>query len=137
MTSIKHIYTAIDCDDPISLAKFYSKLTGLKIETDKPGGLDGSWVELKDENNQIQLAFQKIANYRRPTWPEGPVPQQAHLDFLVEDLNKSENEIINLGATKTEFQPGSPHSVEYEYEFRVYLDPAGHPFCLIHDQIAD
>lgn len=132
MVQIKHIYTAIDCDDPINLANFYARFTGLKIVVSDESNKDHVvWVELKDTQNQTILAFQKIANYRRPTWPEGEVPQQAHLDFLVDDLDVGEEEIINLGATKTEFQPGSPPSEEYEYEFRVYLDPAGHPFCLI------
>jgi hypothetical protein len=129
------MYTAIDCDDPISLAKFYSELTGLKVDLTKPSAIAGSWVELKDDNNQIQLAFQKIPNYRPPTWPEGELPQQAHLDFLVDDIAESEAEVIKLGATKTPFQPGSPPSDEYEYEFRVYLDPQGHPFCLISTKL--
>lgn len=131
MALIQHMYTAIDCDDPISLAKFYSELTGLKIDLTKPSAIDGSWVELKDENNQIRLAFQKIPNYRPPTWPDGDLPQQVHMDFLVEDIAEVEAIALKLGATKTQFQPGSPQSDEYEYEFRVYLDPQGHPFCLI------
>jgi catechol 2,3-dioxygenase-like lactoylglutathione lyase family enzyme len=129
------MYTAIDCDDPISLAKFYSELTGLKVDLTKSSAIAGSWVELKDDNNQIQLAFQKIPNYRPPTWPEGELPQQAHLDFLVDDIAEGEAEVIKLGATKTPFQPGSPPSDEYEYEFRVYLDPQGHPFCLISTKL--
>lgn len=125
------MYTAIDCDDPISLAKFYSELTGLKVDLTKSSAIDGSWVELKDENNQVQLAFQKIPNYRPPTWPDGDLPQQVHMDFLVDDIAEGEAVALKLGATKTVFQPGSPPSAEYEYEFRVYLDPQGHPFCLI------
>lgn len=131
MALIQHMYTAIDCDDPISLAKFYSELTGLKVDLTKPSAIDGSWVELKDENNQVQLAFQKIPNYRPPTWPAGDLPQQVHMDFLVDDISEGEAVALKLGATKTQFQPGSPPSAEYEYEFRVYLDPQGHPFCLI------
>lgn len=134
MIEIKHMYTAIDCQDAISLANFYASFTGLNVATDKPGGIDGSWVELIDESNKVQLAFQKIDNYRRPTWPEGDVPQQAHLDFLVDDLDQAENEILELGALKAEFQPGSPPVDEYEYEFRVYLDPEGHPFCFISNK---
>lgn len=131
MALIKQMYTAIDCQDAISLANFYASFTGLNVATDKPGGMDGSWVELIDENNKVQLAFQKIANYRRPTWPEGDIPQQAHLDFLVDELDEAEDAILKLGASKARFQPGSPQKDEYEYEFRVYLDPEGHPFCLI------
>jgi hypothetical protein len=31
--------------------------------------------------------------------------------------------VLALGAKKAEFQPGTT--------FRVFLDPAGHPFCLV------
>lgn len=27
------------------------------------------------------ISFQRIPNFVAPTWPEGPVPQQMHLDF--------------------------------------------------------
>jgi hypothetical protein len=33
--------------------------------------------------------------------------------------------VLALGATKAQHQPGTT--------FRVFLDPAGHPFCLCHD----
>lgn len=53
------------------------------------------------------------------------------MDFLVDDIADGEAVALKLGAPKTQFQPGSPPSAGYEYEFRVYLDPQGHPFCLI------
>jgi hypothetical protein len=45
-----------------------------------------------------------------------------HLDVMVEDLDVAEEAVLHLGATKAEHQPGTT--------FRVFLDPAGHPFCL-------
>ena len=48
---------------------------------------------------------------------------QFHLDFKVDDLDASEQAALALGATKTAEQP-SPEN------FRVFLDPVGHPFCL-------
>jgi hypothetical protein len=50
------------------------------------------------------------------------VPQQVHLDVMVRDLDEGEREALALGAAKAEHQPGTT--------FRVFLDPAGHPFCL-------
>jgi catechol 2,3-dioxygenase-like lactoylglutathione lyase family enzyme len=50
-------------------------------------------------------------------------PQQEHLDFEVDDLDTGEAEVLRVGARKTSFQPGET--------FRVFLDPAGHPFCLV------
>ncbi|HEX7404344.1 MAG TPA: VOC family protein, partial [Candidatus Nanopelagicaceae bacterium] len=71
------------------------------------------------------IAFQRIPNYLPPTWPDGPVPQQMHLDFEVADLDEAEVLVIALGAKKAEFQSSE--------KFRVYLDLIGHPFCLVHN----
>lgn len=114
---------ALDCPDPVALADFYSRLTGAVVEP--LGDLapeDVHWIEVLTDDGQV-LAFQKVANYVAPTWPEGPVPQQAHLDFTVGDLDEGEAHVLRVGATKTAHQPGET--------FRVYLDPVGHPFCLV------
>ena len=58
-------------------------------------------------------------------WPSAEHPQQLHLDFDVPDLDAGEAAVLAIGARKAEFQPGTT--------FRVYLDPAGHPFCLVLD----
>ncbi len=115
--------TAIDCPDPLALAAFYSALTGLEVE---PLGdfapEDVTWIELVNPG-QPTLAFQKVAPRAAPTWPEGPQPQRVHLDFDVDDLDEGEAFVLGLGATKADHQPGET--------FRVYLDPIGHPFCLV------
>ena len=122
MSIAHHVYTAVDCAHPASLARFYAEITGWEI-----GELDDSedkveWVDLF-HNGVRMMAFQKVANYIPPTWPEGPVPQQLHFDFHVKDLHVGESKILAIGATKHEVQPGT--------NFRVYLDPEGHPFCLV------
>lgn len=133
MKPVDHFYSAIDCADPINLANFYSSITGLKVDiTTENTDSNIVWVELKDNQGIPKLAFQKVSNYKAPTWPEGPIPQQLHLDFAVKDLDETEIELLKIGAVKTEFQPGSPKSNDYSTEFRVYLDPEGHPFCIIH-----
>ena len=133
MKSVDHFYSAIDCADPINLANFYSSITGLKVDiTTENTDSNIVWVELKDNQGIPKLAFQKVSNYKAPTWPEGPIPQQLHLDFAVKNLDETEIELLKIGAVKTEFQPGSPKSNDYSTEFRVYLDPEGHPFCIIH-----
>ncbi|MGA0889377.1 MAG: VOC family protein, partial [bacterium] len=74
-------------------------------------------------NGVRMMAFQKVANYIPPTWPEGPIPQQLHFDFHVKDLDTGESKILAIGAKRHPVQPGT--------NFRVYLDPEGHPFCLV------
>jgi hypothetical protein len=126
MTIAHYAYTALDCANPVELARFYSKITGLKVQPFDEGETAQSceWLELLDENNRTKMAFQKIDNYRAPTWPQGDIPQQVHMDFHAKDLDIAEKELLELGAIKTEFQP-KPH------RFRVYLDIAGHPFCIV------
>jgi hypothetical protein len=44
-----------------------------------------------------------------------------HLDITVQDIDEAEVQVLALGATRLpSTEPG----------FRVYADPAGHPFCL-------
>jgi predicted enzyme related to lactoylglutathione lyase len=106
----------IDCPDPVALADFYGKLLGW---TPKPE-VDGEWVGFTDATRPF--FFQRVADYRAPDWPGQDVPQQMHLDVDVDDLDVGEEQVLALGATKHAHQPGT--------SFRVFLDPAGHPFCL-------
>ncbi|MBW4030609.1 MAG: VOC family protein [Acidobacteria bacterium] len=114
---------ALDCPDPLTLAAFYSRVTGVPVA---PRGdvapEDLEWIEL-DMGDRPTLAFQRVPHYVAPTWPEGAIAQQAHLDFTVRDLDAGEAHVLAAGATKTAFQPDD--------SFRVYLDPVGHPFCLV------
>ena len=127
MTIAHYAYTALDCDDPIKLAEFYSKITGWPVEPlgDFPPA-DVTWLELLDDASCTKMAFQKIDNYKRPTWPTGGLPQQAHMDFHAKDLDIAEKQLLELGAVKADFQP-KPH------RFRIYLDLAGHPFCIVQN----
>jgi hypothetical protein len=125
MPIAKYAYTALDCPDPIALADFYSKITGWPVEPlgDFPRA-DVTWLELLDSNGVTKMGFQKIDNYKTPTWPEGNVPQQAHMDFHALDLDETEEKLLAIGARKSE------HQVHPD-RFRVYLDPIGHPFCIV------
>ncbi len=123
MSIAKYSVTAIDCPDPIALASFYSKLSGFEMEP--LGDFDPekvTWFSLLRDGEPV-ISFQRIPHFVAPTWPEGPVPQQMHLDFDVKDLDKAEAQVLALGATKSPFQSAT--------NFRVYFDPIGHPFCLV------
>lgn len=111
---------AFDCRDPKALAAFYAAITGWKVHRD-----DGDWVQLRSDGGAT-LAFQLAPDHEPPAWPSADHPQQAHLDFDVDDLDLGESKVIALGARKADWQP-EPAA------FRVFLDPAGHPFCLVLD----
>lgn len=108
----------LDCPEPIALARFYSAVTGWPIERED----DSEWSQIEPAGGGIALAFQKVDDFAAPDWPGQQQPQQFHLDFYVPDLDEGEAAVLALGATKHDSQPGE--------SFRVYLDPAGHPFCL-------
>ena len=112
--------TALDCDDPEALAAFYQSILGGEIYAIP----DGRWVEVQTPYGTV--ACQRIERHRPPTWPDGDIPTQAHIDIAVDNLDEGERGVIELGARKAETQP-SPDN------FRVFLDPAGHPFCLVID----
>jgi hypothetical protein len=106
----------LDCPEPLELATFYQSICGGSL-----AAVSETFVELRLDG--FSLGFQRDLNYRAPTWPDPRVPQQCHLDFKTPDLDATETAVLAAGATKTVLQP-SPDV------FRVYLDPAGHPFCL-------
>jgi catechol 2,3-dioxygenase-like lactoylglutathione lyase family enzyme len=116
---------ALDCPDPVALAAFYSAVTGFPVAPDEDGDTNPEWVELVAEGTGASMAFQRVDEYAAPVWPGNVHPQQAHVDVDVMNLDDGEREVLALGATKAEFQPGTT--------FRVFIDPAGHPFCLVLD----
>jgi catechol 2,3-dioxygenase-like lactoylglutathione lyase family enzyme len=119
----------IDCPDPHALAEFYGAVLGWLVE----GGSDDDWVVLSHPEGGVtpdrpegrtSIGFQRIDDYVAPTWPGGAHPQQFHLDLAVESIEKAEPAVLALGARVAAEQPSETGS------FKVYLDPAGHPFCL-------
>ena len=108
----------IDCPDAAALGTFYGTVLDWKID------LRDDWADIRADYGQC-ISFQQVEDYTPPAWPGQEVPQQMHLDVIVDDLDEGEAAVLELGATKAEHQPGTT--------FRVFLDPAGHPFCLCID----
>jgi hypothetical protein len=123
----------LDGTDIRSLAEFYRQLLGLRYrpgdEPPAPGEPDPQgedWLALR--GGGVQLAFQQVASLPEATWPEGPIPQQLHLDLTVDstaELDVQHERAMALGARLLEDLSQDP-----EEPLRVYADPAGHPFCI-------
>lgn len=121
----------LDCPDALALASFYAEILGWELEE----GADRDWATLNPPEGGISperpdgrpaLAFQRIEDWVPPTWPGGAHPQQIHLDLTTgDDIAGVEPLVLAAGATIHEHQPSTDGG------FKVYLDPAGHPFCLI------
>lgn len=110
----------LDCPDAHELAEFYVRLLGWDVKW-----RDHDFVLIRPpDSNATGLSFQSEPWYLPPVWPEqeGEPHKMAHLDFRVADLAAAEAHALAIGATRAGYQPLE--------DARVFLDPAGHPFCL-------
>jgi catechol 2,3-dioxygenase-like lactoylglutathione lyase family enzyme len=106
-------HVVLDCRDPAALAAFYAALLGQPVTYTSE-----DFVVVAANDTSSGLAFQLAPDHQRPTWPDPAVPQQVHLDVMVEDVAVAGPRVLALGAVKLDGED-------------VYADPAGHPFCLI------
>ncbi|NHU86143.1 VOC family protein [Kocuria sp. JC486] len=111
---------SIDCPQPSALAPFYCQLLGLQQAFASP---DKGVISLAGPEPGPVVTLMKVSHYQAPEWPEGPQLQQMHLDLASEDLDQDVAAAIAIGARQADHQP-SPD------QWRVMLDPVGHPFCL-------
>lgn len=107
----------LNCADKEELAAFWAALLG------------GEIVYRADDLAVVQtergsLCALTVPGYRPPTWPGGDTPNHIHFELKVDDIEDAQAEAVKLGARVAEVQP-DPKT------WRVMLDPAGHPFCLV------
>jgi catechol 2,3-dioxygenase-like lactoylglutathione lyase family enzyme len=106
-------HVILNCPDPRALARFYSALLNHPITH-----ASDDFVVVAANDTTSGLAFQLAPDHREPTWPDPAVPQQMHLDIMVESVADATPHVLGLGATKLDGEG-------------VFADPAGHPFCLV------
>jgi len=104
----------IDAPDTPALARFYAELLGMEVTYEGPEG-----ALIAGDGKSVM--FQQVSGYNPPRWGDPAHPQQAHLDIIVDDLDAGEARALALGASR--LNGGGER-------FRVFADPAGHPFCL-------
>jgi catechol 2,3-dioxygenase-like lactoylglutathione lyase family enzyme len=110
----------LDTRDPQGLAAFYAELLGGRTVVERE-----NWVSIVDDDGR-KLSFQTSPDHQAPRFPDPAGSQQSHLDVRVADVEEAERRVLELGATRV--------SDAYEDNtFRVFRDPAGHPFCLVWD----
>lgn len=123
----------LDCTDARQLAEFYRQLLGLRYIAGDEAPAEGDqqpvdWLALEFPSDGARLTFQRVDRLARVTWPEGPIPQQLHLDFFVrtlQELNIQHLRALALGAELLRDEADDPHEA-----IRIYADPAGHTFCI-------
>ncbi len=125
----------LDATDIRTLAEFYRQLLDLTYRSGDapphsgdPDPQGNDWLVLRGQGGGIQLAFQQVDVLPEVTWPDGPVPQQLHLDLTVgsdAELDVHHQRALALGARLILDRHDDPDEPLY-----VYADPAGHPFCI-------
>ncbi|WP_200262628.1 VOC family protein [Streptomyces sp. HSG2] len=115
--SLRYAAVTFDCPDPVELSRFYAEVLKLPVlySTDD--------FVLLGEEGSAGLGFNRLADYRRPTWPDPSQEKQAHLELGVDDLDEAQTWLLDRGAVAPATQPEPDR-------WRVLLDPAGHPFCV-------
>ncbi|MBB5105456.1 VOC family protein [Streptomyces spectabilis] len=119
MPPATYCLVAVDCPDPAALAGFYAALLGGDIKRDSD-----DWYDLYVPGGH-RIAFQRAEGHQPPQWPRADASQQLHLDFHVTDMDAAESQALSLGAMPLDLDDQGGRR-----GFRVYADPAGHPFCL-------
>ena len=112
----------VDCPDADISARFWAAVLGWERVQEDAGSVDIA----DPSDGRRRLVFQQIADYRPPGWPNQGPPQQLHLDVRVDDLEIADQRVRALGAV-----PLGERVVLEDEIYRVYADPAGHPFCLV------
>jgi len=107
---------SIDCQDPAALGAFWAGLLEGEVKFSSD-----NFVAVKTQH--VWISAVRVENYEPPTWPEGEVAKQIHLDLAVKNLDRAVAEAERLGAHRHEVQPQPDRWI-------VLSDPAGHPFCL-------
>jgi hypothetical protein len=125
----------IDTLNARATAEFWRQLLGLVYRpgheppataADDPAGRD--WLNLYDPDGEPRLAFQQVPALTPTTWPDHAVPQQLHLDLTVAsvaELDAVHERVLSLGGKLRLDRSDDP-----EEPLRVYVDPAGHTFCV-------
>jgi hypothetical protein len=111
----------LDGPDPWALARFWAGLLGGTPVEWYPG-----WVTLEPPPHGQRLSFQATAT------PLARDTARVHVDILVADLAAAHARVIAAGATLAgEHVSPRPGPDGQPVPWRVYRDPAGHPFCLV------
>ena len=112
----------LDCSDVLELARFYQSLLGGAVnQPDPKWAVSDDFSTLHTASGMV-FAFQRVEDYRPPRWPDSTYPQQFHLDVDVPDLEQAQEQVLGFGATLLHVDTRG---------WRIFADPAGHPFCLL------
>lgn len=119
--NIRFASVTLDCPNQEELADFYVALLGWNKTR-----YDEEWLGVVSPDKHICLLFQQTEDYIPPVWPneKGAQQQMTHLDFAAsaQEKESATTHALSCGAKLA--------SVQYFEHSTVFIDPAGHPFCI-------
>jgi hypothetical protein len=108
----------VECPEPRVLTDFYCAILGMSVYESMRG-----WDSDPDGWVVVGRDGKKGLTFQRSEGRTSLDPTQGS-DILVDDVEEAERSVLALGASRT------PN--DRETGFRVFADPAGHPFCLVY-----
>ena len=110
------IAIVVDTCDPVRLAGFWAELLGASI--DERSGTP-EWIALNGVSGVGYLAFQRVSEPKVGK-------NRIHVDLLVEELGRSVEHAVELGASRVGEIVEEPTN-----RFHVMRDPEGNEFCFV------
>jgi predicted enzyme related to lactoylglutathione lyase len=103
----------IDCNDPETLAAFWSRLTGYEVTT----AFDG-FAELRGDGSVgPRFMFMKVPEPKS-------TKNRMHIDLDIADLDREVERVLGLGASLV-----GRHE-EFGITWATFRDPEGNEFCI-------
>jgi catechol 2,3-dioxygenase-like lactoylglutathione lyase family enzyme len=116
----------LNCREPSVAATFWAGLLGGEPVEWYPG-----WVTLEPPPHGQRLSFQASTGHSEGP-PVSSGPGLVHFDILVDDLDVAHERVLGAGGIFQSEHVSARSGVKGEQvPWRVYQDPAGHPFCLV------
>ena len=109
-------FVNIDCANPARQARFYAAALGWDVTYS-----DDNYAMV--EGDGVRIGFGKIEGFRPTPWPDEAAAKRFHLDLQVDDVDEAVENLLAIGASQPDFQPGGDR-------WTVLLDPDGQPICL-------
>jgi predicted enzyme related to lactoylglutathione lyase len=117
---IRFQVVAFDAADLAPESAFWAAVLGGTVD------VEDDWHMVLDATGAPRIGVQLAPHHVPPDWPDGPPPQQVHLDLWVDDLEAAHAEVMAFGARLLQ----AAEDLDADEGWQVYADPAGHPFCL-------
>jgi uncharacterized protein (UPF0254 family) len=107
-------YVTFDCENPRTLAAFWSELTGYQIVAEEEGF---AALGAPDKRGVRGILFWKVPEPKNSK-------NRMHVDLATRNPDEEIARLVSLGARRIEYREGAGSA------WTVMLDPEGNEFCI-------